>query len=107
MLACHVCYTGSLEKGARYGLAEREVEKAKLFWHRGDRTHAQTCLDRIINSHYDLIDLEEVKTKSRKEQMAHAEVSFIVILFFINLFFNSVYIIHRFVRCSKSNVHIS
>ena len=81
MLACHVCYTGSLEKGARYGLAEREVEKAKLFWHRGDRTHAQTCLDRIINSHYNLIDLEEVKTKSRKEQMAHAEVSFIVILF--------------------------
>lgn len=83
------------------------MEKAKLFWHRGDRTHAQTCLDRIINSHYDLIDLEEVKTKSRKEQMAHAEVSFIVIVSFINLFFNSVYIIHRFVRCSKSNVHIS
>lgn len=67
--------SGSLEKGARYGLAEREVEKAKLFWHRGDRTHAQTCLDRIINSHYGLIDLSEVKKKPRKDQISHAEVS--------------------------------
>ena len=66
-----------MEKAARFGLAEREVEKARLFWHRGDSKHAQTCLGRVMNSHYGKLSVADVQNKSRSDQLAHAEVSVI------------------------------
>lgn len=72
-------FPGSLEKAARYGIAEREVEKARLLWHRGDTNHARTCLGRIVNSHYDRLDFSELKKLPRSAQIAHAEVRLLMI----------------------------
>lgn len=55
-------------------MAEREVEKAKLFWHRGDCNHARTCLNRIISSHYESLAENNAQTPSEHSLVAVAEV---------------------------------
>ena len=69
----------SLLQAGDYNLPEVFVEKAKWFWHKGDKDQALTCLERGMSVHFpDIQTLKKDSTDQAKARMKiYAQVTIV------------------------------